>query len=201
MSALLDLLPLFATILVTLTAVGLLTARDWRWSVALLAIQYLGVAALTSLSWPLEMAITKMVAGWMSGAVLGMAVASVPASWGHEGRFWPTGRIFRFLAALMVAIAVFSALPRLGELFPQAPALLLAGALILVGMGLLHLGLTAQPFRVAVGLLTALSGFEIIYASVETSILVAGLLAGVNLGIGLIGAYMLTASEMEQEYE
>jgi hypothetical protein len=68
-------------------------------------------------------------------------------------------------------------------------------------MGLLHLGLTAQPLRISIGLLTTLAGFEIIYASVETSILVAGLLAGVNIGLGLVGAYMITASEMEQETE
>lgn len=70
-----------------------------------------------------------------------------------------------------------------------------------MGFGLLLLGLTAQPLPVAVGLLTFLGGFEIIYAPVESSILVAGLFAGVNIGIGLAGAYLLTASEMEQEFE
>ena len=200
-SELLDLLPLFATLLVTATSVGLLISRNWRWGILLLAVQYAGIAALASLSWPLEMAITKMVAGWMSGAVLGMAMASVPSGWGREEHFWPSGRIFRLLAALMVAIAVFSAIPAISKLFPQVSTLTMIGGLILIGMGLLHLGLTAQPLRISIGLLTTLAGFEIIYATVETSILVAGLLAGVNIGLGLVGAYMITASEMEQETE
>src|SRR4030042_344263 len=111
MSSPLDLIPLLASLLVSATSVGLLISRDWRWNIILLGIQYVGIAALTSLSWPLEMAITKMVAGWMSAAVLGMAMASVPSGWGREEHFWPSGRIFRLLAALMVAIAVFSAIP------------------------------------------------------------------------------------------
>jgi hypothetical protein len=101
----------------------------------------------------------------------------------------------------MVAIAVLSAIPAISKLFPQVSTLTMIGGLILIGMGLLHLGLTAQPLRISIGLLTTLAGFEIIYASVETSILVAGLLAGVNIGLGLVGAYMITASEMEQETE
>jgi hypothetical protein len=201
MSRLLDLLPLLGTLLVAATSVGLLISRDWRWSITLLGIQYVGIAALTSLSWPLEMAITKMVAGWMSSAVLGMAMASVSSNWGREESLWPSGRIFRLLAALMVAVAVISVIPAMSLLFPRVSLFTLIGGSILIGMGLLHLGLTAQPLRISIGLLTILGGFEIIYASVETSILVAGLLAGVNIGIGLVGAYMITASEMEQEYE
>lgn len=196
-----DLIPPLATLLIVGTSVGLLISRNWRSAIILLAIQYSCIAALTSLSWPLEMAITKMVAGWMSGAVLGMAIASVPAGWNQEEQFWPTGRIFRLLSALMVIIAIISAVPSLRNIFPQASSSALIGGLILVGMGLLHLGLTAQPLRVSIGLLTILAGFEIIYAPLESSILVAGLLAGVNLAIGLVGAYMITASELEQEYE
>jgi hypothetical protein len=51
--------------------------------------------------------------------------------------------------------------------------------------------------RVIVGLLTVLSGFEIIYAAIESSVLVTGLLAGVNLGLALVGAYLLISPKME----
>jgi hypothetical protein len=63
---------------------------------------------------------------------------------------------------------------------------------------LLHLGLTAQPLRVVLGLLTVLSGFEILYAAVESATLVAGLLAAVNLGLALVGAYLLVAPGLER---
>ena len=71
--------------------------------------------------------------------------------------------------------------------------------LLLIGMGLLHLGITARILRVAIGLMTVLSGFEIIYATVEGSILVAALLAVINLGLALVGSYLLIASNTQEE--
>jgi hypothetical protein len=46
--------------------------------------------------------------------------------------------------------------------------------------------------------MTVLAGFEILYATVEGSILVAALLAVINLGLALVGAYLLIASNAEQ---
>jgi hypothetical protein len=68
-------------------------------------------------------------------------------------------------------------------------------------MGLIHLGITSRVFRVVLGLLTALCGFEIIYAAVESSILVAGLLAITNLGLGLTGSYLLLAASSAEAVE
>jgi hypothetical protein len=64
-------------------------------------------------------------------------------------------------------------------------------------MGLLHLGITAEILRIILGLLTVMAGFEILYATVETSILLAGLLAIVNLGLALAGAYLMTSTPPE----
>jgi hypothetical protein len=49
--------------------------------------------------------------------------------------------------------------------------------------------------------MTILSGFEILYATVEGSILVAALLAIINLGLALVGSYLLIASNAEEETE
>jgi hypothetical protein len=68
-------------------------------------------------------------------------------------------------------------------------------------MGLLHLGVTNHILRVTIGLMTALSGFEILYATVENSVLVAGLLAIINLGLALAGSYLLIASNAEEGAE
>jgi hypothetical protein len=68
---------------------------------------------------------------------------------------------------------------------------------MLIGMGLLQLSLTSHPLKVIIGLLTALSGFEIIYAAIETSTLVTGLLAGITLALALVGAYLLISPSME----
>ena len=58
--------------------------------------------------------------------------------------------------------------------------------------------MSSQIARVIFGLLTVLAGFEVLYAAVEGSILVAALLAGVTLGLGLVGAYLLVASTPEE---
>ena len=66
-------------------------------------------------------------------------------------------------------------------------------------MGIFHLGLTDKPFRIALGVLTFLSGFEIIYATIETSPLIAGFFAVLTLGIALINSYLLAAPTLEVE--
>ena len=68
-----------------------------------------------------------------------------------------------------------------------------------MGLGMLHLGMTAQPFRVIVGLLTVLSGFEALYAALESSVLVAAMLSIVDLGLALVGSYLLTAKTPNPE--
>jgi hypothetical protein len=66
-------------------------------------------------------------------------------------------------------------------------------------MGLLQIGFTNEALFISIGLLTITAGFEIIYAMIDSSILVAGLLAAANLGIAMIGAYLLTAPQMEDQ--
>jgi len=83
-------------------------------------------------------------------------------------------------------------------LVPGIPLESAIGALVLVGLGLLQLGLTSHPIRVIIGLLTIISGFEIIYAVVEEPALVAGLLAGVTMGLALLGVYLIFQSSLEE---
>jgi len=69
-----------AVILVSLTSMLILLVRDWRYCVSALAVQYIGVFFLVFPSWPVEMAVAKMVAGWMAGAILGIAMATSSSS-------------------------------------------------------------------------------------------------------------------------
>jgi hypothetical protein len=86
----------------------------------------------------------------------------------------------------------------LTEIIPGIGLPASAASLTLISMGLLNLGITSQPLPVSLGLLMILAGFEILYAAVEGSVLVAGLLAAVSLGLALTGAYLLTATESGQ---
>lgn len=186
-----------ALALVFFTTVLILLARSWRWLLAALALQYVGVFMLVALSWPLEMAVVKVITGWMAGAVLGVGITVVPSSWQNEERFLPSGRLFRLLAVGLVALVIFSSAPKIEAWLPGVGVEIVIGSLILIGNGLLHLGLTTHPLRVAVGLLTILSGFEVLYAALKVSALVAGLLAGVNLGLALAGVFLIVVPSME----
>src|SRR5574339_256724 len=90
-----------AVVVTVITATGLLITRDWRWSIILLAVQYLGMLVLTLQHWPLGMASVKVVAGWMSAAILGMTRSGI-ADLQLDEDTWPRGRLFRLFAALIV---------------------------------------------------------------------------------------------------
>lgn len=186
-----------AMVLVSLTSLYILISRDWRFSIGALAIQYVGVFLLVGTAWPIELAVTKMVAGWMAGAILGIAVASSSETRVDIEQPLKFGTSFRLLSAAIFALTVTSVVLHSGELFSSISIGIQWGSFFLIGIGLLQLSLTSHPLRVVIGLLTVLSGFEIIYATMESSVLVTGLLAGVNLGLALVGAYLLVAPAME----
>lgn len=203
----LEILAYPAVILLMITSLGILIIQEWRWALLLLAMQFVGVFILVSLSWQLNLSFAKLVAGWITGVVLWMAQLNslsalqesdnISHSDQIAGGLHVSGRLFRFFAAALVWLVVFSISPLVQIWIPSIRIEQIWGAFLLIGLGLLHLGLTAEPFWVVLGLLTVLSGFEIVYASVEVSALVQGLLAGVNLGIGLVGAYMILSPTME----
>jgi len=192
----LPLVPWLAAIFLLITSIGLLLSRDWRWSLGLLAGQYFAVFWLILAHWSLTMSAANLVTGWMSAAVLGMTQLSIKEDHAAE-ESWPQGRLFRLFTAGLVLITIVQGARSVNTWLPEAGQPVIFGALLLIGMGLLHLGITVQPFRVVLGLLTTLSGFEILYAVVENSVLVAGLLSIVTLGLSLAGSYLLAASALE----
>jgi len=188
----------FAWIAVALslvTSVGSLLARDWRLRIIFLAAQYLAMFILVLRHLPLGMASVKVITGWMSAVILGMTVSGLPRpeSSDEEG-IWPRGRLFRLFAAGIVCLMVLAATPRVDSAMADAGFAVTSASLLLIGMGLLHLGITSQALRLTIGLMTVLSGFEILYSAVESSTLVTLLLAIINLGLALAGSYVIVAS-------
>lgn len=187
---LLEMLAIPAVIFVAITGFLLLVSTNWRLSIFILAGQYAGVFVLVAPSWSVEMAVVKPVAGWMAGAVLGLALLSLPQEREIFQKIDLTGILFRLLLSILVVLVTVSLAPQLARWVPGIVLTQAYGGSFLISMGLVHLGLTARSLRVILGLLTVFSGFEVFYAAVENSILVSGLLAGVNLGLALVGAYL-----------
>jgi hypothetical protein len=185
-------------ILVSLTSTYILVSKDWRFCIGALALQYIGVFLLVRASWPAEMAVTKMVSGWMAGAILGIAMMSATDQWLEAEKFLKSSLLFRLMAVLILAVTITSLVLNSESWLSSIQLTTRWGSFILISMGLLQLSLTSHPLRVIIGILTSLSGFEILYAAIETSILVTGLLAGINLGLALVGAYLLISPTMER---
>jgi hypothetical protein len=188
-----------AVLLLSLTALILLISHDWRLSVSSLGVLYLGVFTLVLISWPMEMAVVKLVAGWISASVLGIGLVNLGNRQYRPNRYLPSEIIFRFSAAGLVSLVAISLTPSLLELLPGASDEQTLGGLILIGMGLLILGFTQRPLQTALGLLTFFAGFEILYVTIESSVLVAGFLALINMGVALVFAYLLLAPTLEVE--
>ncbi len=184
--------PEVAVAIVTITSLAILVSRNWRQAIIALVVQYIGMFWLTGLVWPLGLSAIKLVVGWMAGALLGATQPRLE----EEGtkQIFKTGRIYRLLVGLVMILIVFATAPNFQKWMP-ASIPILQGSIMLIAMGLIQIGLTDQPFRVFVGLLTMLSGMEVLYAVVERSVLVAGLMAIANLGLALAGSYLVTVRD------
>jgi hypothetical protein len=185
--------------LLFLCGTGVLITPSRRWMTGFLAIQYVGVFSLVAVSWPLEIAVVKLVAGWMAAAVLFMTYENLPSR-PRRRRLTTSnpGYLFMGFAALLIVLAMYSLLPMALRWFLGATAQQALGGLWLLGLGLLQLGFSRQDIRVIIGLLTVISGFEILYATLEASVLMTGLLAVLNIGLAFVGAYLQMASNLEE---
>jgi hypothetical protein len=183
-----------AMILLLIASFTLLLSERWRWQILALAMQYLVVFWLIAQIWPMSLSAVKLVTGWMSAAVLAASQTSTKPSL----PITLPQHLFRLFAGLLLLALVITLFPTLQTTLPASPALLFGG-LLLGSMGLLQLGITTSPWRVILGLLTLLSGFEILYAMMENSLLVTGLLSLINLSLSLAGAYWLVGPQMEQD--
>ena len=186
-----------AVVLIFITATTALTNRDWRVSLGVLAIQYLAVAWLVIQHLPIAMGSVKLIVGWIAIAILGMTRLSLSTTDSQESdSFFPRGGFFRVALMGIVTIAAAGASPRIEAAIPGLGLPVITGGLLLIGAGVAHLGVTNDLLRVTLGLLTVLAGFECLYAAVESAILVNGLLAVVNLGLGILGSYLLIAGSV-----
>ncbi len=190
---------------------GLLVAMmDWRISVLALVVQY-GLAGLllTRIIRP-EIALIKTLAGAMICVVL--YVTARRAGWGHPKsddeeeppNAWlmalTRGLPFRVLSALMGIALAFSAAVR--QPLPNVSLEVTFAAITLGMMGILCITLSGEPLKAGIGLLTAISGFDMFYSSVEQSLAVVGVLGIVNFMIALAIAYLATAqAHVAQEGE
>lgn len=205
----------FVSVVLAFTSVLLIIFSDWRMRISLLALQYTGAFLLIQSNWPIASSISILISGWITGAVIGMALltrSSIPSFARQKNSNIPNNSslIFRILrykpqnifyvfAALIIIIFSITISPAVSGFFPGQAFQFVWPGITLIAMGLLQLGFHVDALSTTIGLLTFLTGFTIIFSGIEKSTLITGLLAIINMSLGLVGAYLLLAPSMAEE--
>lgn len=198
-----------AVVALVFTGGVIVIIQDWRVSLLALVIQYVVVGLLLTGAVRVELAAIKTLVGAMLCLILYMTARRV--DWGHPAPpppppddadesaepstqtaapqwILPTEVPFRFLAVLLMLVAAFSwasvyALPDVNEAISLS-------VYTLAALGLLAMGLTDEPLKAGLGLLTFVSAFELFYTVLEPSLAVIGFLGLANFLIALAIAYL-----------
>lgn len=190
MNSLIDILPV---LLAGFASLILFINKKWRWNILAIAAIYVSVFWMVLQVWSTGLAVVKLIAGWMAGAILGSAVKEDSELLVEDKK---VEQRFKVVIVLIIWIFSFSIMQSIKARLP-IPDTLIWGGVLLIIMGILQIGLSIRPIRIIFGLLTAFSGFEVLYAGVEQSVLVAGFLVMITLGIALVGVLFIQQEEGE----
>ncbi len=144
--------------------------------------------------WTFGFAVTKLITGIMAMLLLLITPAEETLPAGGVG----IGRIFRALSLGMGILLIFSTLASTTQFLSLTIDQTLP-SLTILWCGFLLIAFSKDPFRIILGLFTLLTGFEIIYGSVERSLLINALLTAVYLLIAVIGSYLMMPASSEDE--
>jgi hypothetical protein len=167
--------------------VVVLVPRDWRWSIFGLAMSYLIGFILIVQIWPLPLAAVKLLSGLIGIVILSSVEMNTEEK--NELIGSPSSRIFILLLAILSWLIVAATINRLNAWLPIEYTNLFIGMVFLI-CGLIKFSTDQKIFNVVVGLLTLLSGFDIIYSSLEGSALVTALYALIVISICVLGSYL-----------
>ncbi len=190
MTTLIDILPV---LLAGLSSLILFINKKWRWNILAMAAIYVSVFWMVLQVWPIGLAVVKLIAGWMAGAILGSSVKEDSELLVEDKK---VEQRFKLVIVLIIWIFSFSIMQSIKIRLPIPDPLIWGGVLLII-MGILQIGMSLRPIRIIFGLLTAFSGFEVLYAGVEQSVLVTGFLVIITLGIALVGVLFIQQEEGE----
>ncbi len=174
-----------------------LVRRRWLTNLIGLAIEVIAMFLVLLNIWVLSVAIIKLIVGLVSVGIMAYSLysldllqAALPFAPIREGE------LFRAFMGISVILFILIFLPQAqASMFPRSPQALLFCALSVMAISLLQLGLKEEPFYVLIGLLGFLSGFELLYASLEYSALLEGFLTIIKLGLALAAPYIFSAEK------
>jgi hypothetical protein len=190
-----------------LTAGLILVGRDWRLLILALLAQYILAGLILSRLVRPDIAILKVMIGAFICPILFLSARQVSFNPSlvsllskERRRSTPaTGFVFRLLTTLLIVLVTII----LSDTFtlPDLSLSLTIAVYWLILAGLTILVLTEDPMKAGHGLLTILVGFDLLYTTLERSLLITGLWGAVNLLIALALSYLIVAKGATPEEE
>lgn len=192
--------------------------RDWRFGLWALLVQYLLLGVLHLRMLAPELALIKVLVGVLICPMIYWSARWVESERAHKAEIerqriarergdvplpplpWPlrpTNAVFRLLVVMLLGMVLYSV--SISFPLPLIDADLAPACVWLGLMGLLTLVLTANPLSAGLGLLTLVSGFELYFDVTQPGLAGIGVLAAINLSLGLVIAYLITVDALTGE--
>jgi hypothetical protein len=186
-------LRIIAAVILLLCAAVNLVRRHWVLNVAVLALQYVCVfLIILEVRTPLLAGI-KLIVGLMVSLMIYLILRSsglIDSLFSRQ--HLTSGEVFRGTIALLLVLISHLAAPKVKlSIFPQSSELLLTASMGLMLFGLFQMGTITEPLYLVIGMLTFLSGFELLYASLEFSRVLEALFTAINLLLALVGSFFI----------
>lgn len=157
---------------------------------AALLLQYVVLTLLTVEPLGASVALVKLLAGGLTTLLLWSSLRAVGSRREVAGVGLMEQPPFRAVGVLLVLTAGWGVGRASWTHVQGMNASAELSASMMLAVGLMQMGLFQRPFRVGLGLLTTLAGFEVIYAVIEPSLAVVALLAGVNMGLAIVVGHL-----------
>lgn len=212
MPTLFDVLNQFGFVSRELAILGLLASstlialvRDWRVTLLSLLGQYIVAGLILARAVAPEIAVIKVLVGALICPMLYLAARqsgwspplvrlAVRRGWQEMTTARGTADVFRVSAAFRILVVALAGLLAMvlnhSYPLPLVPSEVGLGSYWLMVIGCFILALTEAPLKAGPGLLTLLTGFELLYSYLERSLVMVWLLAVTNLLLALAIVYL-----------
>jgi hypothetical protein len=208
--------PAFLGLVVTAAVIAV--ARDWRYGLWALLIQYVLVSVLHLRMIAPQLALIKLLVGVLICPMIYWAARWVEGERAHKAEEerreiadkrgevplpplpWPvrpTNWVFRLLSVLLLGLVLYSV--SISFPLPFIPADLAPSCVWLGLVGLLILVLTSEPLSAGMGLLTLVAGFELYFDIMSPGLAGVGVFAVIDLLMGLAISYLITVRDLTGE--
>lgn len=160
---------------------------DWKKSLLGYALIYVAAFSIIVQFWSFSFSLVKLLTGLISLVVLGM---SINRRYEISEAKAVAERVFRLVALSLVFILILFVAYRISN-YLSIPLEIVLSSLLIIGFAVIQLGVAHESYKIFMAILALFFGFELIFTSNESSLLVNGLLSAVTLLVALIGSYMI----------